>query len=130
MAIAGEGLAIASKVTGVRRSRSLAGARRREIVPNVPIAQQFLLANSPVADMMKVPVTTAAAGSGSPSEGAPGAARGGALAVTLGVISGQMKFTQTTITARSGQVVEITLNNTDDMPHNIVIFKRGIRRLR
>ena len=47
------------------------------------------------------------------------------MAITLGVISGQMKFTQTTITARPGQRVEITLNNTDDMPHNIVIFRRG-----
>jgi azurin len=47
------------------------------------------------------------------------------LAVTLGVISGQMKFSQATITARPGQRVEITLTNTDDMPHNLVIFKRG-----
>ena len=30
-----------------------------------------------------------------------------------------------TIAARPGQRVEITLNNTDDMPHNIVIFRRG-----
>jgi azurin len=36
-----------------------------------------------------------------------------------------MKFSQTTITARPGQRIEITLNNTDDMPHNIVIFRRG-----
>jgi azurin len=36
-----------------------------------------------------------------------------------------MKFTQTTISARRGQRVELTLNNTDDMPHNIVIFRRG-----
>jgi azurin len=45
--------------------------------------------------------------------------------ITLGVINGQMKFTQTTITARPGQRLAITLNNTDDMPHNIVIFRRG-----
>ena len=68
---------------------------------------------------------TAAAGSGSPSAGAPGSSGRGALAITLGVISGQMKFTQTTISAHPGQRVEITLNNTDDMPHNIVIFRRG-----
>jgi azurin len=36
-----------------------------------------------------------------------------------------MRFTQATITARAGQRVEITLNNTDDMPHNVVIFRRG-----
>ena len=44
------------------------------------------------------------------------------MAIALGVISGQMRFSQTTLTARPGQRVEITLNNTDDMPHNIVIF--------
>ena len=56
---------------------------------------------------------------------ASGAASRGALAITLGVVSGQMKFTESTITARRGQRVELTLNNTDDMPHNIVIFRRG-----
>jgi putative membrane-bound dehydrogenase-like protein len=101
------------------------GGRRREIVPNVPIAQQFLLANSPVADMVKSPMTSAPAGPASSSAGAPSAASGGAVAITLGVINGQMKFSQDTLTARRGQRVEITLNNSDDMPHNIVIFRRG-----
>ncbi len=126
MAIAGDGFTV--RLEGDWRAKveeSWQGGRRREIVPSVPIAQQFLLANSPVADMMKSPVMTAAAGSGSPPAGAPGSSRPGALAITIGVISGQMKFTQTTITARPGQPVEITLNNTDEMPHNIVIFKRG-----
>ena len=126
MAIAGEGFTI--RLEGDWRAKveeSWQGGRRREIVPNVPIAQQFLLANSPVADMMKSPVTSATAGSASPPAGAPGVASRSAVAITLGVISGQMKFTQTTITARPGQRVEITLNNTDDMPHNIVIFRRG-----
>ena len=123
MAIAGEGFTI--RLEGDWRAKveeSWQGGRRREIVPNVPIAQQFLLANSPVADMMKSPVTSAPAGSASALSSA---ASRGAVAITLGVISGQMKFTQTTITARPGQRVEITLNNTDDMPHNIVIFRRG-----
>jgi azurin len=53
------------------------------------------------------------------------AASRSALAITIGVISGQMKFSQTTMTARPGQRIELTLNNTDDMPHNIVIFRRG-----
>ena len=76
MAIAGDGFTI--RLEGDWRAKveeSWQGGRRREIVPNVPIAQQFLLANSPVADMMKSPVTTAAAGSGSPSAGAPGSSR-------------------------------------------------------
>ena len=57
-----------------------------------------------------------------------GAGRAGApptLAVTLSVVVGQMKFDRTTITARAGQRVEITFTNIDDMPHNVVIFKRG-----
>ena len=125
MVIAGDGFTI--RLEGDWRAKveeTWEGGRRREIVPNVSIAQQFLLANSPVAGMMKSPVTSAPAETGLPSA-APGAASRGALAVTLGVISGQMKFSQTTIAARPGQRVEITLNNTDDMPHNIVIFRRG-----
>jgi putative membrane-bound dehydrogenase-like protein len=124
MVIAGEGFTI--RLEGDWRAKveeSWEGGRRREIVPHVPIAQQFLLANSPAAGTTKPP--EAPTGSGSPAAVASGAARRGALAITLGVVSGQMKFTQSTITARRGQRVELTLNNTDDMPHNIVIFRRG-----
>ena len=126
MAIAGEGFTI--RLEGEWRAKveeTWQGGRRREIVPNVPIAQQFLLANSPVAGMMKAPASSLPAGSGAAPGATPAAAGRGALAITLGVINGQMKFSQTTISARAGQRVEITLNNTDDMPHNIVIFKRG-----
>jgi azurin len=91
-------------------------------VPNVPIAQQFLLANSPVAGPDEVTGGVRAGGIGASASARRVAAP---WPITLGVISGQMKFTQTTIAARPGQRVEITLNNTDDMPHNIVIFRRG-----
>jgi azurin len=47
------------------------------------------------------------------------------LAVSMAVVTGEMKFTQTLITARPGQRVELTFDNTDDMPHNVVVFKRG-----
>jgi azurin len=123
MVIAGEGFTI--RLEGDWRAKveeSWQGGRRREIVPSVPIAQQFLLANSPDADMLKSPVTAAPAAS---AAALSSAASRGAVAITLGVISGQMKFSQSTIAARPGQRVEITLNNTDDMPHNIVIFRRG-----
>jgi putative membrane-bound dehydrogenase-like protein len=126
MVIAGEGFTI--RLEGDWRAKveeTWDGGRRREIVSSVPIAQQFLLANSPVAGMIKPAVTSAPVGLGSPSAVAPGAATPGALAITLGVINGQMKFSQATITARPGQRVELTLTNTDDMPHNIVIFRRG-----
>ena len=29
------------------------------------------------------------------------------------------------LTVRAGERVELTFNNTDDMPHNVVIFRRG-----
>ena len=126
MVIAGEGFAI--RLEGEWRAKveeTWQGGRRREIVPSVPIAQQFLLANSPVAGMMKPPASSLPTGSGAAPAAAPAPASRGALAVTLGVISGQMKFSQSAITARPGQRVEITLDNTDDMPHNLVIFRRG-----
>ena len=125
------------------------GGRRREIVLNEAIAQQFLLgaclsnvntlqqagflagknANDFAACARQrvmrsslrhysdatagqqpgrhdeTPVTTAAAGSGSPSAGASSAASRGAVAMTLGVISGQLKFGQATITARPGATI-------------------------
>ena len=73
---------------------------------------------------MKSQVASAPTRSASLSAATPSAAAGG-VAITLGVISGQMKFTQVLITARPGQRIEITRNNTDDMPHNLVIFRRG-----
>ncbi len=145
MVIAGEGFSI--PLAGEWRAKieeTWEGARRREILPTVPIAQQFLLANSPVADLFKSPAAAlegapagrpVAAGPVAPASAAGGAAPSIAgagpgaalptLTVTLSVIAGQMKFDQTTITARPGQRVEITFNNTDDMQHNVVIFKRG-----
>ena len=60
-------------------------------------------------------------GRGRPSPSVAGAAP--VLAVSLSVVTGEMKFSQTTIALRAGQRVELTLNNTDDMPHNIVIFQ-------
>ncbi len=124
------------------------GGRRREIPTSVPIAQQYLLANSPVRDLITPPAVVppaaraaaAAAAAAPPTAGGAGAAapgggraggpggRGGALPlleVAMGVIVGENKFSQTLITARPGQPVAITFNNNDDMPHNIVVFRRG-----
>ena len=36
-----------------------------------------------------------------------------------------MKFDRPMLTVRAGERVELTFNNTDDMPHNVVIFRRG-----
>ena len=106
------------------------GARRREILTTAPIAQQFLLANSPVADMFKPAVAPApgrGAGPGGAAAPAASPTRGSlpTLSVALSVIVGQMKFDRTIITARAGQHVEITFTNADDMQHNVVIFMRG-----
>ena len=56
MVIAGDGFSV--PLAGEWRAKieeTWEGARRREILPTVPIAQQFLLANSPVADLFKLP---------------------------------------------------------------------------
>jgi putative membrane-bound dehydrogenase-like protein len=147
MVIAGEGFNVS--LAGEWRAKieeTWEGARRRDIVQSVPIAEQFLLANSSTFAPVGAPMDKVVAPGGA-SVDKPAVAPGGALAnkpvaaatatpstvvgandtlkVTLSVIVGQMKFDQTTITARAGQHVEITFTNTDDMAHNIVIFKRG-----
>ena len=123
------------------------GGRRREIPTSVPIAQQYLLANSPVTDLITPPAVVppaarAAAAAAAPRQqpavpvprhlgggraGGPGGRGGGlpVLEVAMGVIVGENKFNQPLITARPGQPVAIAFNNNDDMPHNIVVFKRG-----
>jgi azurin len=97
-----------------------AGARRREISSAVPLAQQFLMANSPVADLLRS-AAAAAAADGSGTDTDANTAR-----LTLGVIAGQMKFDRTLLTARAGQRIALTVVNPDDMQHNVVIFKRGV----
>ncbi len=122
MVIAGEGFNV--PLAGDWRAKieeAWEGARRRDILPSVSIAQQFLLANSPVAQMFNTP----SGGPAAPRAAAPSTTGAGTLTVALAVIPGQMKFDQTTITSRAGQQVEITFTNTDDMQHNVVIFKRG-----
>jgi uncharacterized protein len=128
MVLAGEGFTV--PLAGDWRAKveeTWEGGRPREIQRAVPIAQQFLLANSPVADMFRTPIAPPSAQPSTATAGATPSARGGTpvVAVALSVIAGQMKFDRTTITARPGQRVEITFTNTDDMPHNVVIFKRG-----
>jgi azurin len=135
MVIAGESFTV--PLAGDWRAKieeSWEGGRPREIKRAVPIAEQFLLANSPVADMFKAAITPQPLSSAQPAPATAGTAppisaigRGGlpTLTVTLSVIPGQMKFDQTTIAARAGQRVEIAFKNIDDMPHNVVIFRRG-----
>jgi putative membrane-bound dehydrogenase-like protein len=130
MVIAGDGFSV--PLAGPWRARveeTWDGGRPREILTSVPIAEQFLMANSPITNMLgevtpasssRTPSTGASASAAAPTPGTPGA-----LAVALSVVTGEMKFNLTTITARAGQRIEITFDNTDDMQHNIVIFKRG-----
>lgn len=130
MTLAGEGFSVS--LAGDWRAKieeRWTGARRREVLATVPIAEQFLLANSPVADMLR-PTTPAPAGvpgaaaaSASPDSGSSSAT--GATRLTLAVMPGQMKYDKNLLTVRAGQRVELTLNNPDDMQHNVVIFKRG-----
>lgn len=123
MVLAGEGFS--ARLEGDWRAKveeTWDGGRRRDVLTSVPIAQQFLLANSPVADMFKT-------ASPAPAPAATGSsaarATGTTLAVTLSVIPGEVKFSQTSIEARAGQHIELTFSNTDDLQHNLVIFRRG-----
>lgn len=97
------------------------GARRREIATTAPIAEQFLMANSPVADLLR---PSAAAAADAPAA-APTVADLAATRLSLSVVAGQMKFDKTLLTVRAGQRVALTVLNPDDMQHNVVIFKRG-----
>jgi putative membrane-bound dehydrogenase-like protein len=124
MAIAGEGFDVS--LAGTWRAKveeTWEGGRPREILPTVPIAEQFLMANSPVADMFGGNSGSAATTAAAPVVADDTASS--AVRVTVAVVPGEMKFTQTLITARAGQRVEIAFNNTDDMQHNIVVFRRG-----
>lgn len=90
------------------------GGRRREISRSLPIAQQFLMANSPVSDLVTPAAATAAP--------RPGARE--PLSVTLSAVPAENRYSQTTIVAKAGQRVQIVFNNTDDMLHNVVIVQR------
>ena len=43
----------------------------------------------------------------------------------LGVIRGQMKFSQSELTVIAGQLVEVVFVNDDEMPHNFVLGTQG-----
>ena len=131
MVLAGEGFTVS--LAGDWRAKveeTWDGGRRREVLTTVPLAEQFLLSNPPQDERLRSlirsgggsPTPVARAGGPAPAPAAPDS---GTLRVTLGVIPGEMKFDRTLITARVGQRVELTFNNTDDMQHNVVIFKRG-----
>jgi azurin len=47
------------------------------------------------------------------------------LSVTVKTLSAQMKYDQAEIMAEPGQKLRITLENHDDLPHNLVICKPG-----
>jgi uncharacterized protein len=127
MVVAGEGFNVS--LAGDWRAKveeTWDGGRRREVLTTAPIAEQFLLANSPVADMIRpaAPATTVAAGGNGTASATP-SADPNTVRLSLGVIPGQMKFDKTVLTARAGARVELTVTNADDMQHNVVLFKRG-----
>jgi putative membrane-bound dehydrogenase-like protein len=106
------------------------GGRRPEIATSVPIAQQYLMANSPVSEMLKPPAPAAPAGgrgAGPAGGGAPGGGRGPLplLTVALSVVAGENRYSQTSIEARPGQRVQIAFTNADDMLHNVTLLKPG-----
>ncbi|MEP6917471.1 MAG: PVC-type heme-binding CxxCH protein, partial [Acidobacteriota bacterium] len=126
MVLAGDGFSVT--LSGEWRAKIeeiWQGGRRREIIQAIPIAQQFLLANSPVADMFKEAPTARSATAAAAGPAARPDRAGSTRSVALSVVAGEMTFSQALITARAGQRVEITFSNTDDLQHNLVVFQRG-----
>jgi uncharacterized protein len=105
------------------------GGRRPEISASIPIAQQYVMNNSPVADLLRPAAVAAAAtgrGAAPPAGRGAGPGRVGALpvlSVAISVVAGENRYSQTTIEARPGQRVQIAFSNSDDMLHNITIIK-------
>jgi putative membrane-bound dehydrogenase-like protein len=89
------------------------GGRRPDIVAGVPFAQQFLQHYNPVGNLSMQAGVNA------------GASAGSARAVSLGAVEGENRYDQTLITVQAGERVSLTFNNTDDMPHNVVVLRAG-----
>lgn len=126
MAIAGDGFNVS--LSGPWRAKieeTWDGGRPREILTSVPIADQFLLANSPVMDLVTAGSATQSTTPRSAASASPSSSTPGALVVALSVVTGEMKFNLDTISARPGQRIEMTFDNSDDMQHNVVFFQRG-----
>jgi putative membrane-bound dehydrogenase-like protein len=86
------------------------GSRRPDIVSSIPIALQLLIKqNAPLAAQQPL----------RPAEGGRPV-----LEVSIGVVAGQMAFDKTLLTAKPGQAIRLTFNNTaEDAPHNFVLFQ-------
>ena len=93
------------------------GGRQPDFAPGIPFEHQFLKFYNPVAGG---PVAAPSAGRG----GGPGA-RQPDVTIALAPIQGQNQYDRTRITVRAGQRVAIALDNTDDMPHNVVVLPRN-----
>lgn len=92
------------------------GGRQPDFVPGIPFAHQFLKFHNPVAGgRVDAPATGRGGGAG---------ARPPDVTIAISPVQGQNQYDRTTIAVRAGQRVAIALDNTDDMPHNIVILQR------
>lgn len=95
------------------------GGRRPDFVPGIPFEQQFLKYYNPVAGAAGARTARRAEGQGG---GAPARPE---FTVAVSAVPGQLRYDRSVITVRAGQRVAIALDNTDGMPHNIVILARG-----
>jgi putative membrane-bound dehydrogenase-like protein len=92
-----------------RRAAEWVGGRVPDFSPAMPFAQQFLR-------LYYRPTTTLTGDSASgPVD----------VTLTLGAVPGQNRYSRNLLTVRAGQRVAIAFNNTDGMPHNVVILQRG-----
>lgn len=90
-----------------------AGGRPPDFLPGVPFAVQFLRFQNPVGNRWAAGTDEVPA----PTSRAP---------VALGVVPGENRFDRDRMQVRPGAEVALAFDNTDDMPHNVVVLERGL----
>ena len=99
-----------------RKAAEWVGGRPPDFTPGIPFALQFLRAYDP------------AGGSGTRGDAAAEAAAAAEVTLALSTVPGQNRYDQNVLTVRAGQRVAIRFENTDGMPHNVVVIERGSRQ--
>ncbi|MEX2526251.1 MAG: PVC-type heme-binding CxxCH protein [Gemmatimonadota bacterium] len=103
------------------------GGRQPDFAPGTPFAQQFLRYYSPVGGLSGMRgVGDGGAGFAGGRPGGMGGAGGAAdVTLALGTVAGENRYDRSALTARPGQRVALAFDNTDDMPHNVVLLAAG-----
>jgi plastocyanin len=127
MTLSGEGFQVAlAGQWRYRIEREWAGGRRPDFEPGIPFPEQFLMHHNPAGSLEE---ETPAGRGGGRGFGGRGFGRGGPIVppttIALGALPGENRYDREVIPVRAGQRVTIAFDNTDDMPHNVVVLEPG-----